>query len=57
MHGLALDAKQLWKLKIAVPLLALLPCLVEGAVRRWTRVHIPLGVAMAMGVNAGVRMD
>ena len=30
--GLALDAKQLWKLKIAVPLLALLPCLVEGAV-------------------------
>ena len=30
--GLVLDAKQLWKLKIAVPLLALLPCITEGLV-------------------------
>ena len=30
--GLALDAKQLWKLKIAVPALALLPCIIEGIV-------------------------
>ena len=29
--GISLDAKQLWKLKFAVPTLAILPCILEGA--------------------------
>lgn len=30
--GMALDAKKLWSLKFVLPLLALLPCIMEGAV-------------------------
>lgn len=55
--GLALDAKQLWKLKIAVPILALAPCLTEGAVNGLVSTYlldIPWRWGLMLGYVCGI---
>ena len=51
--GLALDAKQLWKLKFAVPILAFLPGVTEGAVDGLVSIFL-LGLPWRWGLMLGL---